>query len=184
MNHALLSMEKSSFGRSFNCASKSRIKRNILKLKGPLLRNWMKIISFSAFTVPCLFQYSKSSVSACQNHFPMNHDLLSMEKSSFGRSFNCASKSRIKKSILQLKGPLFRNWMKIVSFSAFAAPCCFQFSNLRFSYSNTNISRFFFHIQQHHWNHVINPRCRISMDSWVEALTLLFSVLNNVIEIM
>jgi len=67
-----------------------------------------------------------------QNHFPINHALLSMEKSSFGRNFTCVAKSRIEKSILKLNGPLFRNWMKIVSFSAFTVTRCFQLSNLRF----------------------------------------------------
>ena len=78
-----------------------------------------------------LFSTVKSQFPAYQNNFPINHALLSMEKSSGGRNFNSASKNRTKKSILKLNGPLFRNWMKIVSFSAFTATCLFQCSNLR-----------------------------------------------------
>jgi len=79
-----------------------------------------------------LFSTVKSSFPAHQNHFPINHALLSMENSSVGRNFNCVSKSRIEKIILKWNGHLFRNWMKIVSFSAFTMTRCFQLSNLSF----------------------------------------------------
>ena len=81
-----------------------------------------------------LFSTVKSQFPAYQNNFPINHALLSMEKSSGGRNFNSASKNRTKKSILKLNGPLFRNWMKIVSFSAFTVTRCFKLSNLRFPF--------------------------------------------------
>jgi len=53
----------------------------------------------------------KSSLSARQNHFPVNDALLSMRKSTFGRNFNRARKTSTKKTILKSKGPLSRNWM-------------------------------------------------------------------------
>ena len=92
----------------------------------------------------------KSAFTARQNHFPINHALLSMEKSSFGHNFNYASKSSTEKRTLKLNGPLVRNWMKIVSFSAFTE-CDMLMSSFGFpsSTSRSNEKRSTFDKTEH-----------------------------------